>query len=78
MSDAEAAAVARSLRRWVAVVAFVAGLGLFGLAAIGLEVTATEGPVWALLVVTGAVVALAALLRALAPVSRAREGSEDE
>jgi hypothetical protein len=78
VSDAEAAVVGRSVRRWVAVVAFLASLSLVGLAAIGFEVDPAGGTLWAALGLAGIVVALASLLRAIVPVERPREESGEK
>ncbi len=74
MTDPEVASVGRSIRRWVALVAVAAGLALVGVAFIGLEVTPTEGPVWAVLALVGAGIALAALLRTVVPVQSPETG----
>jgi drug/metabolite transporter (DMT)-like permease len=72
VTDPGVASVGRSIRRWVALVAV--GLALVGVAFIGLEVTPTEGPVWAVLALAGAGIALAALLRTVVPVQSPETG----
>lgn len=56
-------AVLRSIRRWILMIAFLLGLGVIALAATGYEVTgAQEGTLFAVVGVSGGVVALLAVL----------------
>jgi len=56
-------AVLRSIRRWMLAIAFLVGLGVIALAATGYDVTgAQEGTLFAIVGVSGGVVALLAVL----------------
>lgn len=76
-TDSEIATLLRSIRRWLLVSVAVFGVLLIALAALGYEVSgATDGPLYAVIGLSGGVVALVAGLRALTTLA-AGASSED-
>ena len=72
------AAILRSIRRWVLVIAFLMGLGVIALAATGYEVTgAQEGTLFAAVGASGGVVALVAILALLRGLVTPRTNTAD-